>query len=118
LLAILSGAICDARAGQRLSRDEIRRLIVGKTVTWSNRSESSFGAGGDYHYAGTRGRGVAVTGGGTYTIGDGVVCYKFRSGRLRCDGWYRDESGIYLVPMNSSESRNPARGIPRVMSIN
>jgi hypothetical protein len=94
-----------ADAQERMKAAEIRNLIVGKEVTWLGGGQSLYAKGGYYRWLG-RGR----TSEGTYTIGDGVICYKFNNGRLRCDAWYRNGTQVCLEPMHSKESRNPMSG--------
>ena len=92
ILAVMNPALAE----QRASREEIRRAIVGKTVTWSpNGGQSYYGSGGSYRFAGYR------NSEGTYVIQDGAVCMKFTSGKSRCDAWYKDGSRLYIKPTSA-----------------
>ena len=93
-----------ARADERLTPTEIRRLIVGKTVSWNDGGgQSHYAAGGAYRY--TRGGRV---GEGSYRIMDGGVCMQFTSGKLRCDAWYKSSGQFYIKTMRSKENPKPS----------
>jgi len=85
---------CAAQAEQKLNRDEIRRLVAGKTVTWvPNGGQSYYGVDGYYRWMGP-----GKTSEGTYHIQDGAVCMKFTRGGLRCDAWYKEGASYYIKP--------------------
>jgi hypothetical protein len=107
-------ALATAAAAQdRMTRAEIRNLIVGKTVFWQGGAQSTYGAAGDYRFVNSR-RNDA----GTYTISDGVVCYKFKNDFLRCDSWRKAGSGVCITPMKSAGYRMPTTGGGCSSSIN
>jgi hypothetical protein len=99
------GGASTSEADDRLTRNELRSLILGKTVTWNAGGQATYGADGSYHYVGSN-----RSDRGTYTIGPGVTCVKFTTGFLRCDAWYKQGSGrYYIAPMSSKDFRSPAR---------
>jgi hypothetical protein len=59
LRAMLLVGVCissiQGSADERVSRSELAKLIVGKTVTWSDYGgQSYYGVGGKYRYASSR----------------------------------------------------------------
>jgi hypothetical protein len=106
-ILVFSGFFASATEGaaeQRMSSAEIRKAIVGKTVSWSpNGGQSYYGTDGSYRYNGYR------TDTGVYFIKDGGVCMRFANGFGRCDAWYRDGARIYIKPTSAPGSPSPNR---------
>ncbi len=91
-------------AGEKLTRGEITKLVVGKTVTWEDGGGQSYYAVGGYYRYSSRRR-ISE---GNYVVADGVVCMKFKNSKLRCDAWFREGTRIYIMTMRSKNFPKPS----------
>ncbi|WP_172627922.1 alpha/beta hydrolase family protein [Bradyrhizobium ivorense] len=74
-----------------LTRNQLKALLVGKTVKWSDGGQGYFSSRGLYRYTFNK-----VVNEGTYRVYDGFTCLEFKNGFSRCDDWYRAGAGYFM----------------------
>lgn len=91
-----------AWAQQQMTDAEIRSFIVGKTVNYSDGGSSQFFEDGQTSYTRPSGE---TTPKAPYSISNGRVCIDFANGRSRCDRYFKDASGPYLLNASGNQYR-------------
>ena len=90
-------------SGRKLSENELRQLLTGKSITVADGRTLEYGRSGSYQES-RNGQALAV---GTYLIRDVSVCIQFTTGLTRCDSLVQDGDNLFVEDRNGQ--RLPAQ---------
>jgi len=83
-------AATPALAAGYLSGDRLFETLAGKTFIWPDKTSSTYGRSGEYHFEGT------VKLDGTWRVRGNKLCVTYSSGERRCDRYVYSSKGLQL----------------------
>lgn len=100
LFAVLLSAT-SVMAQQPLTDSELKIMLVGHSSTFSDGGVAEYNTDGTYSFKSPNGKVFN----GKWTIAGGRVCYEFAGGGNRCDTYFKDASGPYLLSARGNQYR-------------
>lgn len=90
-----------AHAQQPMTDDELKSMLVGHSSAFSDGGLARYRPDGTYSFTAPNGKIWT----GKWSIAGGRVCYDFEQGGSRCDKYFRDTTGPYLINSRGNQYR-------------